>query len=164
MHVGVEVRVAEPDDIDQLARALGPKHHEYFRSRLPRQLRGRGEILVAFRDAHPAGAVFVSWEAADEPAVRRHLPGVPTIFHLHVAPAHRRKGVATSLIRHAEQRLRRRGHRRVLLGVDTSNQPARRLYQRLGYVQPDEPELRGLTAPEEPYDILVAELDRTESP
>jgi GNAT superfamily N-acetyltransferase len=159
--MGDEVRVAAPGDIDVLAGALGPRHHAFFRSRMAQMRRGLGEALLAFRGGHVVGTVFVSWDVADEPAVRKYLPGVPIIFHLHVAPPYRRQGVATALIRHAEARLRRRGYSRVLLGLDISNEPARRLYRRLGYVQPDEPELRGLEAPEEPYDILVADLHRT---
>ena len=159
--MGDEVRVAAPGDIDVLAGALGPRHHAFFRSRMPQMRRGLGETLLAFRGGHVVGTVFVSWDVADEPAVRKYLPGVPIIFHLHVAPPYRRQGVATALIRHAEARLRRRGYSRVLLGLDISNEPARRLYRRLGYVQPDEPELRGLEAPAEPYDILVADLHRT---
>ncbi|MCA2218530.1 GNAT family N-acetyltransferase [Jidongwangia harbinensis] len=155
-----EVRVAEPGDLDRFADAFGPEQYHLFRSRASQWRRGLGEILVALRDGRPVGAVFVSWDVADEPAVRKYLPGVPVIFHLHVAAAHRRQGVGTGLIRAAERRLRGRGHTRVLLGVDESNRAARRFYLRLGYVQPDEPALRGLHAPAETYDILVADLNR----
>jgi probable F420-dependent oxidoreductase len=118
---------------------------------------------VAVHPTGPIGAVFVSWDVADEPEVRRHLAGVPTIFHLHVAPAHRHRGVGRALLRRAEQRLRERGHSRVLLGVDRSNQVARDLYLWLGYRHPETPELRGL-GEGEPYDILVADLNRPSPP
>jgi ribosomal protein S18 acetylase RimI-like enzyme len=168
--VGVLIRVAEPDDLDLLAEALGPDHHAFFVGRLPLQKEGLGEILVAFREHGPVGAVFISWDQADEPEIRRHLAEVPMIFHLHVAPEHRHQGIGRNLLRHAEDRLRLRGHARVLLGVDKSNRVARDLYEWLGYRQPHEPELSDLGATAEPgqpehsvaeaYDILVADLDR----
>ena len=170
MGVEVLIRVAEPGDLDLMAQGLGRTHQTFFAGRLPLQKEGLGEILLAFRGHLPVGAVFISWDQADEPEVRRHLAEVPMIFHLHVAPEHRHRGVGRTLLRHAEQRLRRRGHARVLLGVDKSNQVARRLYEWLGYVQPHEPELSDLGATAEPgqpehsvgeaYDILVADLDR----
>jgi ribosomal protein S18 acetylase RimI-like enzyme len=168
--VGVLIRVAEPGDLDLVAQALGAEHHAFFAGRLPLQKEGLGEILVAWRGHVPVGAVFISWDQADEPEIRRHLAEVPMIFHLHVAPEHRHRGVGRTLLRHAEQRLRERGHIRILLGVDKSNLVARRLYEWLGYVQPPEPELSDLGATTEPgqpghsvaeaYDILVADLHR----
>lgn len=154
------IRAATPDDLDLLTDALGADHHAFFRDHYRSQRSGSGEILLAFRDGRPVGGVFLSWGPATEPEVRRHLPGVPVIFHLHVAPASRRRGVGRALLRRAEANLRARGHDRVLLGVDRSNTIARDLYLRLGYVQPAEPELRDLGAAAEPYDILVADLDR----
>ncbi len=168
--VGVLIRVAEPGDLDGLGEALGPEHRDFFRNRFPIQQAGLGEILVACGDAGPVGAVFLFWGPADEPEVRRHLADVPMIFHLHVAPEHRHRGVGRSLLRRAEENLRARGHTRVLLGVNKSNKVARALYEWLGYTQPPEPALSNLGATTEPgagghpvgetYDILVADLLR----
>jgi ribosomal protein S18 acetylase RimI-like enzyme len=47
----------------------------------------------------------------------------------------------------------------VALGVDHGNKGAYRLYERLGYAQPEADDLRGLPGPV-PYDILVADLHR----
>jgi ribosomal protein S18 acetylase RimI-like enzyme len=167
--VGVQIRVAEPSDLE-LLKALGSVHHKFFRSRYLLQEQGLGEILVALKKHGPVGGVFISWDAADEPEVREHLAEVPMVFHLHVAPEHRHRGVGRSLLRHAEQSLRKRGHTRVLLGVDKSNDVARELYKWLGYLQPEEPELSDLRGTVEPgqtehsvgeaYDILVADLYR----
>ncbi len=154
-----EIRVADLDDIRSLRRALGAEHFDFFHGRHHLQEQDLGEILVAFTAHGPVGAVFVSWDVADEPEVRRHLAGVPMIFHLHVAPRHRHRGVGRRLLRHAEETLRKRGHSRVLLGVDKSNDVARELYLWLGYQRPAEPELSGL-GEGETYDILVADLDR----
>jgi ribosomal protein S18 acetylase RimI-like enzyme len=92
------------------------------------------------------------------------------IFHLHVAPGRRHLGFGQALLRQAERHLRGRGHTRVLLGVNKSNEKARDLYVWLGYVQPAEPELSNIKDTPEPgetehvvgeaYDILVADLYR----
>jgi GNAT superfamily N-acetyltransferase len=166
----VHVRVATFSDIDMLGEALGPGHRDFFHSRFPLQVAGLGLILIAYRDTRPLGAVFISWDDADEPEIREHLAQVPMIFHLHVARPHRGKGVGRQLLREAENWLRKLGFDRVLLGVDKSNDKARRLYLRLGYVQPAEPELSDLGSAVEPgqeeysmgeaYDILVADLYR----
>jgi GNAT superfamily N-acetyltransferase len=168
--VGVQIRVAEPGDLDAFGAALGPEHQAFFQDRFPLQQDGLGEILVAFRESDPVGAVFLYWGPAEEPEVRRHLADVPMIFHLHVAPRHRHRGVGRSLLRRAEEVLRDRGHERVLLGVNKSNQVARSLYEWLGYTTPPEPALSNLGAAAEPgdgghpvgeaYDILVADLSR----
>jgi ribosomal protein S18 acetylase RimI-like enzyme len=168
--VGVLIRVAEPVDLEALPETLGPGHQAFYRSRLTLQKNGLGEILLAFVEDAPIGAVFISWDRADEPEIRKHLDGVPMIFRLHVAPKHRHRGIGRSLLRRAEQHLRERGHSRVLLGVDKSNVTARDLYVWLGYERPAEPELSDLGGVAEPgqpghsvaeaYDILVADLYR----
>jgi len=168
--VGVLIRVAKPDDIEPLIETLGSAHHVFFRSRFPLQIVGLGQILMAFRDERPVGAVFISWDLADEPEIREHLAEVPMVFHLHVAVEHRHQGIGRGLLRRAEELLRERGHDRVLLGVDKSNEMARAFYLWLGYTQPAEPELSDLGATAEPgelahsvgetYDILVADLRR----
>jgi ribosomal protein S18 acetylase RimI-like enzyme len=157
--------------IAQLAGDLGVEHRDYFAERLPLQDDGLGQVLLALRATRIVGALFLYWGEADEPEIRRLLAKVPLIFHLHVAPPHRRNGIGTALLAEAEERLRRRGHSMVLLGVDKSNTVARRLYEKLGYVQPEEPELGDLRARSDPaesdhsvgeaYDILVADLYRT---
>jgi ribosomal protein S18 acetylase RimI-like enzyme len=59
-----------------------------------------------------------------------HVIGV---FGLAVAPAAQRVGVASALLTAAEQRARAAGARKLSLRVLGTNQPAIRLYERLGY-------------------------------
>ncbi|HVB32922.1 MAG TPA: ribosomal protein S18-alanine N-acetyltransferase [Patescibacteria group bacterium] len=74
----------------------------------------------------PTGAVgfVVARSAADE----------MEILNLAVLPAARRRGVATALLRAALDHGRRAGSRRAYLEVRESNQAARRLYERSGFV------------------------------
>jgi ribosomal protein S18 acetylase RimI-like enzyme len=60
-------------------------------------------------------------------------PEVGLLWQLEVHPILRRSGIATALIGALEDRIRARGLGRAELGVEESNQGARRLYERLGY-------------------------------
>ena len=80
MTAKVEIRPGSTDDLTVLVAVLGERH--WFTDRLARQQRGGGVLLVAWLDGHPVGEVFLDCEPAKEPAVRRHLPGVPQLDHL----------------------------------------------------------------------------------
>ena len=55
------------------------------------------------------------------------------IFLLYVDPEHRRRGIASALMHHAEDWTKKRGDRKLSLQVFVQNQPALNLYQKLGY-------------------------------
>lgn len=55
------------------------------------------------------------------------------ILLIYVMAEHRRRGIGSALVRHAEQYARDRGDDRIGLQVFQSNQPALRLYQSMGY-------------------------------
>jgi GNAT superfamily N-acetyltransferase len=126
-----EVRPASDADLATLVAVLGERH--FFTDRLARQRRGGGVLLVAWLDGRPVGEVFLETEPANEPEVRRHLPGVPRLDHLEVAGPFQGRGIGTALIRAAEDTARRLGNERIALGVGLDNPKARRLYARLGY-------------------------------
>jgi len=84
--------------------------------------------------AHPlksSKAIASLWlgHAVDQVKGSRHTH----IFLLYVAPEHRRKGIGTALMHHAEDWARARGDRQISLQVFLSNQGAVNLYQQLGY-------------------------------
>jgi [ribosomal protein S18]-alanine N-acetyltransferase len=90
----------------------------------------RGELLadhrriLLARTYEPAGVISfgVVGELAD-------------LNRLVVAPAHRRHGVGSELVRAGLATVRAAGARAVILEVDFSNEPAIALYQRLGFEQ-----------------------------
>ena len=71
---------------------------------------------------------------ADEPELRRHLPGVPLLNHLEVLPARQSRGIGTRIIAAAERTVHDLAYRRLALGVGIDNPRARKLSERLGYV------------------------------
>jgi GNAT superfamily N-acetyltransferase len=81
--------------------------------------------LVAWDGHEPVGHAHVAWTGTKL--------GVPEIQDVYVLPEHRRRGVA-SAIDHAAARLAAdRGHTRISLSHSIGNEPARRLYEGLGY-------------------------------
>jgi GNAT superfamily N-acetyltransferase len=128
----MEIRPASAGDLEPLVAVFGAERR-FFADCLATQEAGGGVLLVAWVDGRPVGDVFLSLGPADEPEVRRHLPGVPTLVHLEVVGPLQRRGIGTALVRAGEDAARRLGHDRVALGVGLDNPGARRLYERLGY-------------------------------
>jgi GNAT superfamily N-acetyltransferase len=129
----MEIRPASAGDLDPLVAVFGAERR-FFAGCLAMQEAGGGVLLVAWLDGGPVGDVFVNLGPADEPEVRRHLPGVPTLVHLEVLGPRQRRGIGTALVRAGEDTARRLGHDRIALGVGLDNPGARRLYERLGYI------------------------------
>lgn len=113
-------------------RELTPNDLAYVDSRLPlnrldQQAEEGSTYLVAWEDGQPVGHAHVAWEGT-------HL-GVPEIQDVYVLPERRSRGIATLLSVAAEQEARGRGWQSISLSVSKDGNPAaRRLYERLGYL------------------------------
>ncbi|MCU0523239.1 MAG: GNAT family N-acetyltransferase [Elainella sp. Prado103] len=77
---------------------------------------------------NPIGCVWLGM-AIDQVTGWRH----PHIFLLYVDPAFRRQGIGSALMQQVEAWARQRGDRQIGLQVFQQNQPARQLYEKLGY-------------------------------
>ena len=128
----VQIRPGAAGELPALVETLGQR--PFFADRLTRQHQGRGVLLVAWLGDRPVGDVYVLREPADVPKVRLHLPGVPQLHHLEVVGPLQRRGIGTALIHAGEDTARRLGDEQLALGVGLANIDARRLYERLGYV------------------------------
>ena len=126
----VEIRPGSAADLEALVAVLGQRH--YFTGHLAQQ-HGDGVLLVAWLDGCPVGDGYLARTAAEEPELRRHLPGVPRLDHLEVVEPLWRRGIGTALIRSAEDTARQLGHERLALAVGVDNPCAQRLYERLGF-------------------------------
>jgi ribosomal protein S18 acetylase RimI-like enzyme len=112
---------------DALARY--PRKH---RERLQGQRRGECVYLIAWDGDEPVGHVNLRLRGRKLPDRARQLRAAQ-IEDLRVARAHRRRGIATELMRSAATEAATHGFRSIGLGVDIGNMPARRLYFQEGY-------------------------------
>ena len=137
---GVAVRVARPGDEAGLARLdaaawtpasgfpsvaerVNDPFFTFFTDDSPPEAH-----LVAELDGRLAGYIRV--KPASPLRENAHVLG---IVGLAVAPADRRRGVASALLAAAEQHARDRGARKLSLRVLSTNEAAMRLYERLGF-------------------------------
>jgi GNAT superfamily N-acetyltransferase len=127
------------DDLDLLVESL--EQWEFFSDRLHRQECGNGALLTAWWDGHPIGDAYLWLEEAEEPELRKYLPGVPLLTHVEIREDCQSLGVGTRLIVAAEQELIKRKYKKVALAVEKSNVRAAKLYSRLGYRRWRHPEV-----------------------
>src|SRR6476646_8363744 len=115
-----------------LVRELNRSEVEYVDGQLPlsrldESAAARSTYLIAWEDDRPVGHAHVAWQET-------HL-AIPEIQDVYVVPDQRRRGIATLLTHSAEDTARSRGWTSISLSVSKDGNPeARRLYERLGYV------------------------------
>src|SRR5215207_4785604 len=120
----LRIRRGSDADLDPLV-AVFRAERSFFGDCLAKQRAGGGVLLVAWLDGWPVGDVFLDRDPAEEPEIRRWLPGVPRLNHLEVLGPVQRRGIGTALLRAGEATARKLGHRRIALGVGvTTRAPA----------------------------------------
>ena len=103
--------------------------------RLREPLDEQATYLIAWEGEEPVGHAHIAWNDTE-----LSLPEIQDVF---VRPEHRRRGIATALTRAAEEQARSRQQERITLSVSQDgNEPARHLYERLGYVAADHAPVR----------------------
>jgi GNAT superfamily N-acetyltransferase len=112
------IRELTEDDV-----ALADEHLPL--SRLDTWRAGGSTYLVAWDDAVPVAHAHLAWTETEL--------GVPELQDVYVVPERRREGHAAALTRAAERLAADGGHDRLSLSVGVGNEPARRLYAKLGY-------------------------------
>ncbi len=126
----VHVRAFAPGDEDGVARLWSevfpddPPRNDP-RAMIARKLdRDRELFWVAIGDGDVVGAVVAGYDG-----VRGWL------YHLGVAPAHRKRGIATALVEQAVESLRALGCVKVNLQVRRGNEGVLGFYEALGWIQ-----------------------------
>jgi ribosomal protein S18 acetylase RimI-like enzyme len=120
------VRVAEEADLAALDLAVPSGRNDVHRGFLARQAVGDASYLVAWRDGNAVGVGVVRWIG------RGGYPD-PEISNLRVPEHLQSQGIGTAIVHFAEDLVRARGYRRIVIGVDEDNRRAEALYERLGY-------------------------------
>src|SRR5947209_7828498 len=134
----ITIKPAETSQLDLLEHEFAPgslsKHH-YKRYEV--QNRGEGVYLIAWHDHTPVGHFLLRWSGPDDARVMHYVDVTQSAFlgAGGTRVAYRRKGVATALIREAERVAKEQGCTHIGLEVGSTDNPdAKRLYERLGYV------------------------------
>jgi len=133
----VSIRRAEQADIpklDAMVDTLGYYNTPgYFERCLQEQADGKRELYIASLGGRDVAYAMLNWQPGYAPFRRLNIPEIQDINTVHDA---RRKGVATALIKHCEDRARDKGCDAMGIGVGLHSGygNAQRLYARLGYV------------------------------
>ena len=91
-------------------------------------------VLAVEAGGRYAGRVTLRHDWGNETSIiEKDFPGLPQINALEIDEDYRRRGLATMLIAAAENEARCQGFSMIGLGVEISNKPAKRLYEKLGY-------------------------------
>lgn len=91
-------------------------------------------VLAVEAGGRYVGRVTLRHDWGDETSIiEKDFPGLPQINALEIDKDYRRRGLATMLIAAAESEARRQGFSMIGLGVEISNEPAKKLYEKLGY-------------------------------
>jgi len=93
---------------------------------LPAVYRPPGALLIADHSGQPAGCVGLAPCSAERTA---------EIKRLYVRPAHRRKGIASTLMSHAHHHAAQHGITRLILDVLPARTTVISFYRRLGYTE-----------------------------
>jgi len=120
----ISLRPLRAWEIDSLAAAIPETSAAQLANRWREQSLGFRELLAAVLEDEVVGTVSIG--ESERPPRSLHL------FALEVASARRNQGIGAEIVRGVVEEARRRGRRRVYLEVRIDN-PARRLYQRLGF-------------------------------
>ena len=91
-------------------------------------------VLAVEAGGRYVGRVTLRHDWGNETSIiEKDFPGLPQINALEIDENYRRQGLATMLVTAAENEARRQGFSMIGLGVEISNEPAKKLYEKLGY-------------------------------
>ena len=128
----VTVRRFRPVDLSRLQDGAGPRDRFHHDERSGMHERGEATYLLAWDGDLPCGRVTL-FHRSKYARVRVVLGDFPELNALEATP--RGLGICSRLIAAAEAQATALRARRVGLAVEHGNADARRLYERLGYVQ-----------------------------
>ncbi len=102
--------------------------------RLRRQAAGESIFVLGWLDGAVVARAELKLAGCAAESVQTCFPGVPEINGLDVVDSVQGKGIGTAVIRRLARLAVDRGFDRIGLGVEPTNDGARRLYERLGFV------------------------------
>jgi GNAT superfamily N-acetyltransferase len=149
----MDVHLLRWDEAAAVAATL--RHRIVVADRLERQRRGECIYLVAWEGGTPVGQALLHRRRPAALTVSdARVDGLPYVEDVFVLPEHRNRGIGSALLEAAETAAAAQGDPAVTLAVSTGNAGARRLYERLGYVDAGVPVHRQSTAEDGPRQTL----------
>jgi ribosomal protein S18 acetylase RimI-like enzyme len=130
--VEVLIRQAREGDLSALEWEGRYQHfRRLYRRAMSQAKLGHRILLVAEVDGRIVGQIFAQLASGRADLADGASSGY--LYAFRVRPNYRNQGIGTRLIESAQDELRRRGFRRVVIAVAKTNMGARRLYEKLGY-------------------------------
>lgn len=129
--MSVTIRPIEEADLKRLLATSDDRTRLHHAERAAMQGRGEATYLVAWRAEAPCGRATLFHRSKYE-EVRERLGDFPEVNALEATP--QGEGIGSQIIAAAEERARSLGFDLIGLAVEHDNVLARRLYDRLGYV------------------------------
>jgi GNAT superfamily N-acetyltransferase len=128
------VRALDRDEVQGLSASQDPRFVEHVQ--LPVLTDDDNTtFLIAWAGSEPVGHLNLRWLGNKEPEVRAYVAETPELSQISVWPPEMQsQGIGMRLITAAEAMIADRGYGQVGLGVEVTNERARRLYERLGYL------------------------------
>jgi len=111
--------------------AAGTNTFQHLAATVERHFSPKTPVWWVETDSSPSQTVGFLWlgNAIDQQQGDRHS----YVLAIYVAPEHRRQGIATALLNHAQTWAREKGDRQIGLQVYADNAGAIALYRKLGY-------------------------------
>jgi GNAT superfamily N-acetyltransferase len=130
-----EVRRLRPADLGSFQAGMPAWNSREYAKRLAAQERGLLVQEIAWSGEDPVGSAMLVLPGHPEWSIMAHRENAPEVRDVKTAPAWRRRGVATALMRTLEDDARALGFARIGLsvGTDAGFEGARALYHGLGY-------------------------------
>lgn len=139
----------EAGDLDELNRSLPVWSRDEYARRLVAREHSQLLQVVAWDGEVPIGRGMVLFPEHEEYSVSATREGCAEVRDVFVLPERRRSGVARAIMQALEDASRAEGWPRIGLAVATSDgaEPARRLYEALGYRLAHGPFISSTTLP-----------------
>lgn len=131
----VVIRPAKQEDLGTLEKYLPAKNIPNFhQKKLAEQKVGDSLWLIAWLDNLPIGHLQIRWDGAKDKIIIKHIQNCAHFESMGVKEEFQRQGVGTTLIKYAENLVKKRGLKQVGLSVGANDNPhARKLYEKLHY-------------------------------
>ena len=120
-----QIRSVVEADINKIKWSL-PDWNSYWQDKWRQKLEGKLDMYVVAVEDFPIARIWLDWTKSAK-------LGIGEISSFEVMPPFRNIGIGSFMIESMEDILREKGLKRAQIGVDKSNDRAKKLYQKLGY-------------------------------